>query len=224
VALNTLAAKGWRAEVVLRGVIADEEMINSPTAGGATTYYSRSFPVVDPATYVVTDDETKVTLEDDGAAVAPGNFTLTGSLGRVVFGAAPANGSVITFSYTYQKQIAYGEAVSINVDGGLESIHVLSQRRPKEILEGIITIKGDLTRYFVNRDIVGKLGIDPDGDAGQPEFTVFLYPLGQVGGKPSFTITQVKFSPWNLSISDPNTPVKETVSWEGLLLTTGLVP
>ena len=220
--LTTLAAKGWRADLILRGVVVGEELINSPTAAANKTYYMRSFPVVDPVTYVVTDDETKVTVYDDAVSLVVA-FVLTGSLGRVVTTAIPANASVITMDYTYQKQIAYGEAVNISVDGGLEAIHVLSKRTPKEILEGVIKITGDLTRFFVNRDLLGKLGLDPDDDTHQPEFTIFLYPLGNVSDKPAFTITSVKFSPWSLSISDPNTPIKETVSWEGLLFTTGLV-
>jgi hypothetical protein len=144
---------------------------------------------------------------------------LTGSLGRIVFGVAPANGSVITIDYTYQKQLAFGRAVSVQVDGGLDGIHVLGQRLPAELLEGVIKITGSLERYFVSRDFLGKLGLDPDGDKGQPEFTIFLYPIGAYTGKPYYTLSGVKFSPWNLDIPEPNAVVTEKLGWEA----TGIV-
>lgn len=221
--LSTDSAKAWVARVILRGTIVGEELINSPTAAAEDTYYSRSFPIVDPTGFWVTDNEFKVTLYDDAVAQGAGAFTLTGSLGRVVFGAAPANDSVITMDYTYQRTLAYGKAANITIDGGVEGIHVLGMRTPKELLEGIVKITGSLERYFIDRDFVGKLGLDPDGDQGQPEFTMFLYPLGPYTGKPYYTLTGVKFSPWNLDLPDPNSVVTDKLDWEALTIVTNVV-
>lgn len=222
--LTTQAAKAWMGQVVLRGDIVGEELIGSPTAGGNTTYYARSFPVVDPTNYWVTNNENKVTLYDDAVAQGAGAFTLTGSLGRVVFGGAPGNGSVITMDYSYQRRQAYGHMVNVKIDGGVEGIHVIDQNRlPKELLEGIVSITGKMERFCIDRDFIGKLGLDPDGDAGQPEFTIYLYPLGAFTGKPLFTITGVKFSPYALDLPDPNSVVNESLDWEATGITSTLV-
>lgn len=209
------AGKGWRAKVVLSGDIVDEEMEGSPAAAGQTTFYTRSFPVVDPATRQVTDDETKVTVKDNGNPVSPSGFTLTGSDGKIVFGTAPGAGHIITCSYSYEYTLAYGRSSEVTVDGGLEETYVLNQRTPKEILEGPVRISGRLEEFFVSRDFLGKLIPDPDGNVGQQEYTIYLYPLGDSSGKPKFTITGVKFSPWRLAIPSPDDPVTESLEWRG---------
>jgi len=218
------ASKGWRASVVLSGDIVDEEMEGSPSVAAQTTFYSRSFPVVDPATRAVTDDETKVTLKDDGTPVSSANFTLTGATGRIVFTAAPGAGSVITLTYSYEYQLAYGRSSDVLVDSGLEAIHVLSQRTPKEILEGAVKISGSLEEYFISRDFIGKLVPDPNADVGQPPFSIYLYPLGSTSGKPKFTVGGVKFSPWKLSIPGPDAPITESLGWMGTTITPSTVP
>ncbi len=218
------AGKGWRASVVLSSDIVDEEMQGSPAAAGQTAFYSRSFPIVDPATRAVTDDETKVTLKDNGTPVAAGNFTLTGADGKVVFSVAPGQGHVITLSYSYEYTLAYGRSSDVTIDGGLDEVYVLSQRTPKEILEGEVRISGRLEEFFTGRDFLGKLVPDPDGNVGQPEFTIYLYPLGNAQGKPKFTVGGVKFSPWKLAIPDPDSPITESLDWRGKTVTPSVVP
>jgi len=210
--------------VVLSSDLVDEEMQGSPAAAAQTTFYSRSFPVVDPTTRVVTDDETKVTLKDNGVAVNPANFTLTGADGKIVFSVAPGVGHVITLSYSYEYTLAYGRTSDVTIDGGLDEVYVLSQRTPKEILEGQVRISGRLEEFFTSRDFLGKLVPDPDGNEGQPEFTVYLYPLGNTSGKPKFTVGGVKFSPWKLAIPNPDSPITESLDWRGKTITPSTVP
>jgi hypothetical protein len=217
------ASKGWKTKIVLEGAPVDEEMQGSPAVAAQTTFYTRSFPVVNPSTKEVTDDENDVTVKVDGVTQSPAAFTLTGALGRIVFGTAPGAGKVVTCSYTYKHTLAYGRSGEVTIDGGLEELHVLGQRTPKEILEGAVKISGSLERYFVSRDFIGKVIPDPDGNVGQTAFTVYLYPLAEESGKPKFTVGGVKFSPWTLSVPDPDSPITEKLGWIGTSITPGTV-
>lgn len=217
------AAKGWRTKVVVEGSPSDEEMQGSPAGAGQTVFYTRSFPVVDPATGDPTDDETKVTVKKNGVALAAAEFTLTGSTGKVVLASGASDGDVLTCSYSYRHTLAYGRSGEVTIDSGLEAIHVLNQRTPKEILEGAVQISGSLERFFVSRDFAGKVVPDPDGDVGQTAFTIYLYPLGESSGKPYFTIGGVKFGPWILTVPDPDSPVAERLDWVGTSITPGTV-
>jgi len=208
--------------VVLSGDITDEEIQGSPAAAGQTTFYSRSFPIVDPTTRQVTDDETKVTLKDNGTPVPAANFTLTGAEGKIVFSSPPGAGHVITLTYSYEYTLAYGRSSEVTIEGGLDELYVLTQRTPKDILEGPVRISGRLEAFFATRDFLGKLVPDPDGDVGQPEFTIYLYPLGKSTGNPKFTVGGVKFSPWRLAIPSPDDPITERLEWRGKTITAGV--
>lgn len=217
-----MSAKGWKTEATIQGSPQGEEMQGSPSEAAQTAFYTRSFPVVD-ALGNVTDDEDEVTVYVDGVPQASEDFTLTGATGKIVFDTAPGAGKEVTIDYSYKRTLAYGRSGEVAVDGGLEEIHVLSQRTPKEILEGAVKIRGNLERYFVNRDFVGKVAPDPDGDAGQSEFYIYLYPLGSATGKPYFAVGGVKFGPWTLSVPDPDTPITERLEWMGTSITPGTV-
>jgi len=217
------ASKGWRTKIVLEGAPVDEEMQGSPASAGQTTFYTRSFPVVDPTTKEVTDDENDVTVKKNGTPLGPTDFTLTGATGKIVLTVAASANDVLTCSYTYKHTLAYGRSGEVTIDGGLEELHALGQRTPKEILEGAVKISGSLERYFVSRDFVGKVIPDPDGNVGQTAFTVYLYPLAEETGKPKFTVGGVKFSPWTLSVSDPDSPITEKLDWTGTSITPGTV-
>ena len=217
------ASKGWRTEIVLEGAPVDEEMQGSPATVGQTTFYTRSFPVVDPSTKEVTDDESDVTVKKNGTPLDPGDYTLTGASGKIVLDTGASLNDVLTCSYTYQHTLAYGRSGEVSIDGGLEELHVLGQRTPKEILEGAVKISGGLERYFVSRDFVGKVIPDPNGDVGQTAFTIYLYPLANEAGKPKFTVGGVKFSPWTLSVPDPDSPITEKLDWTGISITSGTV-
>ena len=216
------AAKGWKTKIVIQGSPADEEMQGSPASADQTVFYTRSFPVVD-ALGVVTDDENEVTVKVDGVTQLSTAFTLTGATGKIEFTTAPGADKVVTCSYSTKYTLAYGRSGEITVDGGLEEIHVLNLRTPKEILEGAVKIGGSLERYFVSRDWIGKVVPDPDGDVGQTAFYVYLYPLGETSGKPYFTVGGVKFGPWTLSVPDPDTPITESLDWIGTSITPGTV-
>lgn len=216
------AAKGWKTEVTIQGSPQGEEMQGSPSQAGQDDFYTRSFPVVD-ALGSVTDDEDEVTVYVDGVAQDSTDFTLTGATGKIVFDTAPGAGKEITIDYSYKRTLAYGRSGEVSVDGGIEEIHVLSQRTPKEILEGAVKIRGSLERFFVNRDFAGKVAPDPDGDFGQPEFYIYLYPLGETTGKPYFAVGGAKFGPWTLSVPDPDTPITESLEWIGTSITPGTV-
>lgn len=216
------AAKGWKTKIVIQGSPTDEEMQGSPASAGQTVFYTRSFPVVD-ASGNVTDDEAEVTVKQNGAALNSTDFTLTGASGKIVLNTGASAGDVLTCSYSTKYTLAYGRSGEITVDGGLEEIHVLNLRTPKEILEGAVKISGSLERYFVSRDWVGKVVPDPDGDVGQTAFYVYLYPLGETTGKPYFTVGGVKFGPWTLSVPDPDTPITESLDWIGTSITPGTV-
>lgn len=220
------ASKGWPAEVVIEGALVDEEMQGSPAIAAQKIFYSRSFPIVDPSTKVVTDDETKVTVTVDGTPEASGNYTLTGATGKIEFTTAPGAGKEVTLGYTYKWTLAYGRSIDATVDGGLEGLYVLGMRTPKEILEGAVKITGKLSRYFVSRDWIGKVVPDPGGDygdEGQQAFSLYLYPLGNSSGKPYFLIGGVKFGPWSIAVPDMNTPITEDLDWMGISITPGTV-
>jgi len=216
------AGKGWKTKIVIQGSPADEEMEGSPAEAAQTTFYTRSFPVVD-ALGNVTDDENEVTVKVDGATEDPANYTLTGATGKIVFTSAPGAGKVVTCSYSTKYTLAYGRSGEVTLDGGLEPLPVLNLRTPKEILEGAVKISGSLERYFVSRDFVGKVVPDPNGNVGQTAFYIYLYPLAEESGKPYFTVGGVKFSPWTLTVPDPDSPVTEKLSWIGTSITPGTV-
>ena len=216
------ASKGWRTKIVLEGAPVDEEMQGSPASAGQTTFYTRSFPVVDPTTKEVTDDETKVTVKKNGTPLGPTDFTLTGATGKIVLATAASADDVLTCSYSYKHTLAYGRSGEVVIDGGLEELYVLGQRTPKEILEGAVKISGSLERYYVSRDFLGKLIPDPDGDVGQTEFHIFLYPLSMGAGNPFFEVHLIKFSPWTLSVPDPDSPITEKLDWIGKSILAGV--
>lgn len=216
------ASKGWRVKAVIQGSPVKEEMQGSPAVAAQTTFYTRSFPVVDTLG-VVTDDEDEVTVYVDDVAKDSADFTLTGALGKIVFGVAPGVDKVITISYSYKHTVAYGFGGEITIEGGLEEIHVWGLRTPKEILEGAVRIRGSLERYFVSRDFVGKVVPDPDGDVGQPAFYLYIYPLGEIVGKPYYALGGVKFDPWTLTLPDPDTVITERLGWMATSVTPGTV-
>lgn len=216
------ASKGWRTKVVIQGSPQDEEMQGSPSEATQTTFYTLSFPVVDTLGNI-TDDEDEVTVYVDSVAQASADFTLTGASGKIVFDTAPGAGKEVTIDYSYKHTLAYGFSGVITIDGGLEEIHVWGLRTPKEILEGAVKIKGSLERFFVSRDFVGKVALDPDGDVGQADFYLYLYPLGEVVGKPYYSLGGVKFGPWNLTLPDPDSPITERLEWTATSITPGTV-
>lgn len=220
--ISTEAAKAWIGRFYIRAHITDERVRHSPTAGGETVYYSRNIPIVNCATLQPTDDENQLTVYDDGVPVAPGAYTLTGSLGRIVFGVAPANGSVITIDYCYYRRFGFCRSVTVRVDGGVDGIYTLGQRLPKELLEGAIKITGAAERFHINLDLIGKLG-ELVGDRGQEYFTVYLFSLGEYPGKPAYTLTNVKFSPFELSLPDPNSPIIDRLEFEALNISSDVV-
>jgi hypothetical protein len=213
------AAKGWRTRIILQGSPEDEEMIGSPASAGQTVFYTRSFPVVD-ALGNVTDDEAEVVVKKNGVTLATTDYTLEGATGKITLATAAADGDVLTCSYSYRHTLAYGRSGEVVVEGGLEGLYVLDSRLPKEILEGAVSIRGSLERYFVSRDFIGKLG---SLDDEQAEFFVYLYPLGEESGKPYFTVGGVKFSVHTLSIPDPDEVITEKLEWMGTSITTGVV-
>lgn len=218
------AAKGWVTKIMLQGSPADEDMEGSPAEAGQTTFYTRSFPVVD-ALGVVTDDEDEVTVYVDGVAQLSSAFTLTGATGKIVFGTAPGADKVITIDYSYKYVIAYGRSAEVTVDPGIEPLHVLNLRTPKEILDGAVTISGALERYAPSsRDWIGKvIPPDPAGRKTQSPAFIYLWPLGEETGKPKFTIGGVKYGPWTLTVPDPDTVVTEKLPWMGTSITPGTV-
>ena len=214
------ATKGWRCRVILQGSPEDEEMIGSPATDGQTVFYTRSFPIVD-ALGQVTDDEAEIVVKKNGVALDPAtDYTLEGAVGRITLASGASEGDVLTCSYSYRHTLAYGRSGEVILEGGLEPLHVLDQRTPKEILEGAVVIRGTLERYFVSRDFIGKLGSLKDEQA---EFFIYLYPQGEEPGKPYFRVGGVKFSAHSLSIPDPDEVVTEKLEWMGTSIETGVV-
>jgi len=133
------ASKGWRIKAVIQGSPQGEEMQGSPSQAAQTTFYTRSFPVVDTLG-VVTDDEDEVTVYVDGVAQLSTDFTLTGATGKIVFNTAPGADKEVTIDYSYKHTIAYGFSGEITIEGGLEEIHVWGLRTPKEILDCVLSL------------------------------------------------------------------------------------
>ena len=190
--------KGWKGQLVLEGSLVKEEMEGSPAVATQTTFYTRSFPVVDPVTKVVTDDETKVTVYVDDVAQLSTAFTLTGSLGKIVFGVAPGAGKVITITYSYKLTVGYVQNGALSVDGKVTEIHEWGSRLPAALGEGNISLRASFERAFVDRDLVGK-AIAELSDGSLPEFTIYIYPRGNSSGEPYFTLGNAKCNTWKLN-------------------------
>ena len=213
------ATKGWRCRIVVQGSPEDEEMIGSPASEGQTVFYTRNFPIVD-ALGNVTDSEEEVVVKKNGVALATTDYTLEGAVGRITLASPASEGDVLTCSYSYRHTLAYGRSGEVTLEGGLEPLHVLDQRTPKEILEGAVVIRGTLERYFVSRDFIGKLGSLKDEQA---DFFIYLYPQGEEPGKPYFRVSGVKFSAHSLSIPNPDEVVTEKLEWMGTSIEPGVV-
>jgi len=219
------AEAGWVTETVLKGAPVKKDMLGSPAEAGQTTFYTRSFPVVDPSTEAVTDDETKVTVYVDDVAQDPGAFTLTGAEGKVVFTAAPGADKVVTISYTWLYTIAWGYSTEVQMDPGNKPLHVQGQRTPKKILDGKVRITGTMERYMPDRDWMTKVGPpDAAGKKAQEEKEIRLWPLSNASGKPKLVVTGVKFGPYTLSNKDPGEAITESIKWEGTTATPSVVP
>jgi len=213
------ATKGWRCRIIIQGSPEDEEMIGSPATAGQTVFYTRSFPIVD-ALGNITDDEAEVVVKKNGVTLATTDYTLEGATGKITLASGASDGDVLTCSYSYRHTLAYGISGEVTLEGGLEAIYALDSRLPKEILEGVVSIRGTLERYMVSRDFIGKLG---SLDEEQTEFFIYLYPLGEESGKPYYTIGGVKFNLHNLRIPDPDDVVIERLEWIGKTIETGVV-
>jgi len=130
----------------------------------------------------------------------------------------------LTCTYRYKRTVGYGRGVSLAQAGGIEALHVMSQRTPKELLEGDVELTGSIDRCFIDRDMVGKV-LSPNADdelAELPEFTIYLYPLGEEAGKPVFTLTGCKFSDWSLDVSQ-DAVVAESVTFLFTGISAGVV-
>lgn len=198
------ASKGWRGRLEISGLPTDEEMEGSPAAAAQTVFYTRSFPVVD-VSQNVTDDENEVTVKVDGVAKSSADFTLEGATGKITFGVAPGAGKIVTITYRYFRRIGYIQSVTFGHEGNVEGIYEINENRlPVELLEGNIEISFSAERAFIDRDFFGKVlaklktGSGMTDDAGLPEFTAKLYPLGKTSGKPELDAV-LKFSTWELS-------------------------
>ncbi len=214
------AAKGWRSRIIIQGSPEDEEMIGSPASDGQTVFYTRNFPVVD-ALGQITDDEAEIVVKKNGVALDPAtDYTLEGAVGRITLTSGASEGDVLTCSYSYRHILAYGISGEVTLEGGLEAIYALDSRLPKEILEGVVSIRGTLERYMVSRDFIGKLGSLKEEQA---EFFIYLYPHGEETGKPYYVIGGVKFNVHNLRIPDPDDVVTERLEWIGRSIETAVV-
>jgi hypothetical protein len=193
--------KGWQGVIkVPVTTLTKERLIDADGKdalgdGSKTTFYSRSFPIVD-STGAVTDDETQVTVYLDDIAQSTTAYTLTGAEGKIVFGTAPASGKVVTMTYKYAKTVGYATGISITHNPNLEAFYEVGSREPKVIKEGNIEITGTVDRAFVDRDMLGKESYT--GELG--EFTLEVYPEGVGEGKPKITLSGVKFSGWTFDM------------------------
>lgn len=191
------AAKGWEGDLKIEGDLTDEEMVGSPAQAGQTVFYTRSFPVVDPATRQVTDDETKVTVKKNGTALLSTDFTLTGSEGKIVLATGAAAGDVLTITYSYTRTVGWAQGLDIDYAGGVEAVYGFGSRLPKDLKEGNIDIGFTINRVHIDRDLIGK-EIEPKT---LPEFTIEARPFGATAGKPKITLNNAKFNDWTLTMS-----------------------
>jgi len=227
--------KGWEASIELSGDLTDEEMEGSPAAAGQTVFYTRSFPVVDPTTRQVTDDETKVTVKVDGVTQLSTAYTLTGSLGKIEFAAAPGANKIITISYSYQTIVGRAQGVSIDHANNVEALYELAGypgsggRGPAAIKEGNIEMTGSVEKAYVDRDLIGKSigslkwGTGMAGYKGLPEFTMYVYPEGKTSGLRRATLSGVKFDTHTFDISQ-DTWLMEDTEFFFKTITLGTIP
>lgn len=201
-----MSARGWEADLQIDGDLTDEEMVDSPAAAGQTVFYSRSFPIVNPTSRVVTDDESDVTVKKNGTALGAIDFTLDGSGGKITLASAASAGDILTITYSYTRTVGWGQGFDIDHSGGVEGIYGFGSRLPKEIKEGNITLGFTIERVHVDRDLIGKevtveswSSAHPKKDL--PEFTIKAQPFGSTAGKPKITLNSAKFNEWHLSMS-----------------------
>jgi len=213
-------AKGW--EAIIRfpvQTLTKERMIDSngkeATGDGAkTVFWSRSFPIVDAAGNP-TDDETLVTLYVNGTAQASTAFTLTGSLGKIVFATAPAAGSIITLTYKYAKTVGYAQTADISHNPNLEAIMQIGGRGPVEIKEGKTEITVSIERCWLDRDLLGKVS----AIGALPEFQIDILPKGVGAGNPIISAVG-KFNGWSMSVG-VDAIVLESVEFTGRTVSVG---
>lgn len=191
-------SKGWIGKITLEGSPVKEETVGSPAVAAQTTFYSMSFPVVNPTTKVVTDDEDDVTVYVDDVAKDSADFTLTGADGKIVFAVAPGAATVITITYDYKLACGYCLDASPEIEGNVEEFWAKNgSRLPAAIAEGNIRTRLRFRRGYVDRDAMGK-AIAAQSDGTLPEFTIYLYPLGQTSGYPTLTFNNCKCATWRL--------------------------
>ncbi|MBS7622801.1 hypothetical protein KEJ39_03895 [Candidatus Bathyarchaeota archaeon] len=202
--------KGWRGSLVLQGTPTKEEAVGSPAEAGQTIFYTNSFPVVDSSGNV-TDDETEVSVYVDDVLQQSTAFTLTGSLGKIEFSTAPGAGKVIEITYKYKRTVGYVQNATLTVDGKVDELYEYGSRLPAAIGEGNVTIGLTFERAFVDRDLAGKAIAELEAGTGTlPEFTIYLYPRGNVAGEPYYTLNNCKCNTWRL-----NAPQNAWVSENG---------
>jgi hypothetical protein len=214
------ALSGWECKIkfpvkqLTKERIIDSDGKDATGDGVKTTFYTRSFPVVD-ANGTITDDETLVTVYVDDVAQQSTAFTLTGAEGKIVFAAAPANNTVIKMTYKYAKTVGYGQSAAISHAANIKPIREIGSRLPVELKEGNAEISITIKRCWLDRDFLGK-GWHPEE---QPEFDVDVCPNGIGSGKPYIRVTG-KMSEWSMDVSQ-DAIIMESVAFAGRVIDVG---
>lgn len=211
--------KGWKGSLVLQGTLTKEGAVGSPAIAAQTTFYTNSFPVVNAAG-ATTDDETEVSVYVDDVLKGPTDFTLTGSLGRIVFAVAPGAGKVVEITYKYKLTAGYVQNATLSVDGKVDELYQYGSRLPAALGEGNISIGLTFERAYIDRDLSGKAVAELEAGTGTlPEFTIYLYPRGNVSGEPYYTLGNCKCNTWKL-----NAPQNAWISENGEFVCKTITP
>jgi len=124
---------GWEGALIYQGSWTDIILDDSASAG-QTLFYFPAWPVTDSG-YVVTDDETDVTLYKDGVAVNSGDWALDGSEGTCTLNSGCTGGETISATFYFKETVGYWQDIEFEANNNIEKVKVGGQREVYDLKE-----------------------------------------------------------------------------------------
>lgn len=186
---------GWEGVFIIEGSQTREVLTESSAGGSNVVYHTSHWPIVD-ASGNVTDDESDITVYDNGVAMSTSDYSLDGSAGTITIISASAGHQ---YDVTYQSKETVGTWRGIDIEhkNNLKVNHVGGQRTAYDIKEGPIEVTLKFDMLYIDaramRMATGKLN-----SGALPEFTVKAQ-TASTGGT-EFTATNVKLNSTKLSL------------------------
>lgn len=221
------------ARLLAEGKIPQEYLGTLNGSGTDQNFYSKNFPITTDAG-ATTNDQTKV---DVYTRVPPGttwvelsdtgsDFIITGASGLVTIKAAKNQagdaGKAVSISYYHAAVVARGQGESIDFASDLQEILEQGNRNPQELKEGHIAIGGTIDVLYVSADLLGKFLGSSDFYNLLADFSIYLYPNGNVSGQPYIKVANAKFSGGSIR-GGLKAILAVNLRFKGLVLSSGTV-